>query len=303
MTNWAAVGFTATVSLLIPAAWHTTAADLPVDGALVKPPIESFEVDGVTVKVEADRGAVASGGEVHLKLVAISDKPQKLAVTVREQTTAAYPGDRVERAPETLSTRELHLVSGPGGGKPQEIAFRLPASRGKKGGVKQYSFLVQPTKGGTGDHDEDIAALVSVITHDPEAYSVSIEAPADVVAGKAFEIAVRVKNPGKQALRNVHVELSPAPEVLYANRGGMGPGVYSGAENPDLAVKAVGGGEDDEALSIASLAPGEEKVLHYKVEPGKPLPRYALMATAWSSDGGNALDWKSIETPAAVATK
>ena len=302
MTNWAAVGFTATVSLLIPAAWHTTAADLPADGALVKPPVESFEIDGVTVKVEADRGAVASGGELHLKLYAFSDKPQKLAVTVREQTTAAYPGDRVERAPETLSTRELNLVSSPDGGKGQEVAFRLPASRGKKGGVKQYSFLVQPRKGGTGDHDEEIAALVSVITHDPEAYSVSIEPPADVVAGKPFEIAVRVKNPGKKALRNVHVELSPAPEVLYANRGGMGPAVYSGADNTELSVKAVGG-EDEESLSIASLAPGEEKVLHYKVEPGKPMPRYALMATAWSNDGGNALDWKSIDTPAAVAAK
>jgi hypothetical protein len=289
--------------LLIPAAWHTTAADLPADGALVKPPIESFEIDGVTVKVEADRGAVAPGGEIHLKLLAFSDKPQHLAVTVREQTTAAYPGDRVERAPETLSKRELNLVSGPDGGKGQEIAFRLPASRGKKGGVKQYSFLIQPSRGGTGDHDEEIAALVSVITHDPEAYSVSIEPPADVVAGKPFEIAVRVKNPGKQALHDVHVELSPAPEVLYANRGAMGdPAIYSGAENPDLSVKAVGAAEDA-ALTIASLAPGEEKVLHYKVEPGKPMPRYALMATAWSMDGGNALDWKGIDTPAAVASK
>jgi hypothetical protein len=302
MTNWAAAGFTATVSLLIPAAWNTTAADLPADGALVKPPIESFEIDGVTVKVEADRAAVAPGGEVHLRLYALSDKPQKLSVTVLEQTTSAYPGDRVERAPEVLGKRQIDLVASPDGGKGQVVAFHLPASRGKRGGVKQYSFLVQPRKGGTGDHDEEIAALVSVVTHDPEAYSVSIEPPAEVTPGKPFEVAVRVKNPGQKALRHVHVDLSPAPEVLYANRG-VGPAIYAGNTNPDLTIKAVGESADEEGLDVGSLAPGEEKVLHYTVEPGKPLPRYAFMATAWSTDGGNALDWKSIETPAAVAQK
>ena len=306
MTHWAAVGFTATVSLLIPAAWHTTAADLPADGALVKPPVESFKVNGAEVKVEVDRGAVAAGGEVHVKLYAISDKPQRLSLSVQEQTTSSMPGDRVERAPEVLSRRTVHLVAGPDGGKPQELAFRLPASKGKKGGVKQYSFLVQPSKPAADDEDGEAAALVSVITHDPEAYSVVIEPPAHVTPGEPFELTVRVKNPGAKAIHDVHVDLTPAPEVMYANLGGGESPIYgsnpSAEDGEALTVKAAAGGEDD-AITIDTLSPGEEKVVSYKVAPGKPLPRYAFMASAWSRDAGNALDWQSIDAPAPVAAK
>jgi hypothetical protein len=306
MTHWAAVGFTATVSLLIPAAWHTTAADLPADGALVKPPTESFKVNGAEVKVEVDRGAVAAGGEVHVKLYAISDKPQRLSLSVQEQTTSSMPGDRVERAPDVLSRRTVHLVAGPDGGKPQELAFHLPAAKGKKGGVRQYSFLVQPSKPSGDDDDGEQAALVSVITHDPEAYSVTIEPPAHVTPGEPFELTVRVKNPGQKAIHAVHVDLTPAPEVIYANLGPSQSPVYGsnpGAEEADtLTVKATAGGEED-AITIDALAPGEEKVVMYKVAPGKPLPRYAFMASAWSRDAGNALDWKSVDAPAPVAAK
>ncbi len=300
MVRWAAIGFTATVSLLIPAVWHATEADLPVDGALVKPPIESFTVNGVEVKVEVDRGAVAPGEEVHLKLIAFSDKPQRLALVVSEQAGDSEPMERVSRPPEVLSKKSITVKAAPGGGEVATLTFRLPRSKGKKGGVKQYSLLIEPAKRvDPGEDGEEVAALINVVTHDPEAYSVAIEPPASIEPGKAFDLTVRVKNPGKKAIKGVHIELSPAPEVLEANL--MGESAIFGGNPEDWVVKPASGGED--AIEIESLAPGEEKVVTYRVEPQKQIGRFALMASAWSDDGGNALDWKAIDTSAQVAGK
>jgi hypothetical protein len=303
MVRWAAIGFTATVSLLIPATWRTTAADLPEDGALVKPPVQSFRTGGVEVKVEVDRGAVKPGDEVHLKLIAFADTPQRVGLIVREQQGDSEPMERVERAPVTLVKKSVTVEAAPGGGKPTELTFRLPSSRGgKKGGVKPYSLLVQPAKPVDSDENgEYAAALVSLITHEPEAYSVSIEPPAQVTPGQPFELSVRVKNPGKQAIKGLHVELSPAPEIVQAQLMGDAGIVFGGTAEDWQVHPASGNGED--AIEIARLAPGEERVVKYQVQPGKPIGRFLVLASAWSDNAGYALDWEKIDSSTAVAGK
>jgi hypothetical protein len=289
------IAFTTTVSLLIPAAWHTTVADLPVDGSLVKPAIETITVDGVEVKVEADRAAVAPGEEVHLKLYALSDTPKKIALDVREQEQMGSPGERVEREPKTLSRRSVSIVAGPEA-TPTLLSFRMPASKGKRGMVKQFNFVVEPKQkhqSADGD-DETVAAMVSVVTHDPEAYSIHIEPPAQISAGKPFDVAVRVKNPSKKPVQEMYIDLSPAPENIYAsNEESIG-----GGASDDFKIERSDG--KDDALV---LAPGEEKVLHFQVTPGKELPRIAFMASAYSNELGTALAWEKVEPTAAVAAK
>jgi len=317
MTRWAAFGFAATVSMFLPAAWHATEAELPRDGALIKPPIEKFRVGDAEVKVEVDRAAVAPGGEVRVALSATAEKPQKISLVLREMGGQIEAGERVEAVPQTLSRQDVTIEAAPGGGKPRTVTFHLPASKGRKGKVTQYAILVQPAKAARKIRsawelalqadprldDEDAeeaapeqpaqAAMVRVVTHEPEAYSLTIEPPASLADGKPFELSVRVKNPGKRELREVHVELSPAPEVFSA-MGGL-----EGGASEDWSITPV----DPNAVDIETLAAGAERVIKYRVEPGKRMARFGLMASSWSENAGNALDFKTLSSHEQVAAK
>jgi hypothetical protein len=321
MARLAILGFTATISLLLPATWRATEAELPTDGPMLKPPLESFKIGDTEVKVDVDRAAVAPGGTVTLTLVATSDTPHRVPLVLREMGSESEPGERVEPTPITLARQEVTVDAAPGGGKPRTVTFKLPASKAHRGTVSDYTILVQPAKAAkkirtaedlytqtVAELPEDapegaeapaIAAMVVVATHEPEAYSVTIEPPAEKPAdGQPFEVAVRVKNPSKRTLHDVYLELSPSASVL----GSLGMGSR-------MVMDADEGGDDwkiepvDPNADITALAPGEEKVVRYRVTPPAGATGGALFASAYSNDAGNALDWKDLGAPTQVAAK
>ena len=321
MARLAILGFTATISLLLPATWRASEAELPTDGPMLKPPLESFKIGDTEVKVEVDRGAVAPGGTVTVTLIATSDTPHRVPLVLREMGSDSEPGERVEPTPITLARQEVTIDAAPGGGKPRTVTFKLPASKARRGSVSQYSILVQPAKAAKkiktaedlyvqtiaelpenapeGAEVPAIAAMVSVITHEPEAYSVTIEPPAHKPAdGQPFEVAVRVRNPSKRTLRDVYLDLSPSDSVLGSMGMGMSAALMGDVpEGGDWKIEPV------EEADLMDIAPGAEKVVRYRVTPPADSKGVALFATAYTNEGGSALDWKDLAAPTQVAAK
>jgi hypothetical protein len=225
---------------------------------------------------------------------------------VLQQENGTEMMERSEPVPVTLAKRRVTLAAAPGGGAARTLTFRLPASKGKRGAVKEYSFVVQPRTGAASreadpESEEELpTALVSVVTHEPEAYSVSIEQPTQVTPGQPFELTVRVKNPGKKAIERVALELGPAPEELHVMAMGRFSRLLPG-DSDDWSVRAIGTGDED--VVIASLAPGEEKLLRYQVTPEKAVGRFTVLASAWSKNAGNALDLRAVEIATPVAAR
>lgn len=300
--------FTATVLIAVPAAWHALGADIQTDGPATRPKSKTMTVGDVHISVELDRGVLVAGGTLKATLVATSATPKKVSLDVRAMEDMGYGEERVENPPQQVGKRRITIESGPEGGKPVEVAFKL-GSRGKKGVVNWYDLEV--TKAGTkrdeslfygGDEEgEAVAARVGAATWSGNSYPIAIELPAVIPAAKPFTVAVRVTNTTKKPLDWFELDLGGRS----LNYGGLEGQLYASAgEDDPYEIKSTNNEYPDDPLK-----PGESRVASYTVTPvegAAPIKEFTLVAHAHGS-GGGALDvitFKPTEpTPPAVATK
>lgn len=331
-----AVGFVATVALMVPAGWRLIDADREGYAALYRPDVHKISVSGAEVAVAVDQGMVEAGGKVRVTLVATAATPTKvpLAIIVEEQQGAA--DSRVDEPPLAIA-RENVTIMASAKGTTKELTFTLRGDRkagrdlSGAGGLRQYTILVEPAGmaglekrraaelaaeygGGYGgssyggydeamwtaynaEFEEGRAARMTVMARTPEAYRVTIEKPALVHAGEPFTATVRVKNVSKRTLEEVRVDLMQAYGLNRTENYDGEDGEGDDDDEKDTFTITLPDGED--ALYLAELAPGAEATFALTVTPDIQATEVALLARGYAETGGAAADVARVPVQAA----
>jgi hypothetical protein len=311
MHKTSVAAFFATVLVAVPAGWQMLTADIQSDGPGLRPPKESFEIDGVTVSVAIDRGISTARGEVKAILVATSDTPKEISLDVRALEDNGYGEERVANPPTVISKQRVKIKSGPNGGEPVELAFKLGTTR-YKGSVQWFDIDVMSSKTkyiknpdivtGEGPNDarywddEDRpanAARVGFAVWGGNSLPIAF-APTKIPATGSFEIGVIVKNTTKKPIDWMQVELG--------NQLGL-DGLSS-----ELAVSAYGEESPYQVEAIENdfyetpLDPGKERTYRFKVTPQDEAARsFTFMAHAHGG-GGGAVEVMTLQRPAVNET-
>ena len=144
MTAGRLIAFAALLFVAVPAGWQLLGANIQTDGPALRPPKESFTIDGVTVSVELDRGITTRNGQVKAILVATSDTPKEISLDVRALRDNGYGEERVQNPPTVVEKRRVKVKAGPNGGAPVEVAFNLGNTH--KGSVEWFDVDVMSSK-------------------------------------------------------------------------------------------------------------------------------------------------------------
>jgi hypothetical protein len=300
--NRGTVAFVSSMGLLLPAAWSTIGADREDVLNLTRPGAPELAVDkNTTVKVSSDRAIYAPGDKMSAVLVATSTVPHDVTVNVQITEQSGQMGERVQNPDRVVTSNHITLAARPGGGPAKSISVELPGfgtpktdaqAAAQAGRTRQYTIHV--TKN-VADEDSGAEAMLSVVTRNPEAFSVSIESPADVQANAPFTATVVVRNTSGRTLKYVNVGLAPAPTTIG---GGMGMPLFPGSDDK-LSISEVD-------ATVDTLAPGQAKTFKYEVTPDEGFQKGGLYAFASANNGGSALDMKqifAIPTGSTVALK
>ncbi|GEM_PF-4415148 len=307
MQKTSVAAFFATVLVAVPAGWQLLGANIQTDGPAIRPPKKSFDVDGVTVSVEIDRGISTAGGQVKAILVASSDTPKEISLDVRALEDNGYGEERVANPPTVVTKRHVKVKSGPGGGAPVEVAFNLGTTR-HKGSVQWFDIDVMSSKthyikntdmeGADDPHDARYyenefgpqnAARVGFAVWGGNSIPISF-VPTMVPASGPFEIAVKVKNTKKKAIDWFEVDIGDqlgleglSSELMVSNYG---------EKTPYDVERIETGGEEE------PLLPGAERTYAFKITPKDPATKkFTFMAHAHGNSTG-AVEVMSVERPA-----
>lgn len=290
--------FFATVVVAVPAAWQVLDADIQTDGPLTRPKQQVLHTDGAAISVDLDRGVLMAGGKLKATLVATSDTPKRIALTVRAMEDNGIGEERVARPPTVVSRKKIFIDAAPGGGKPVEVAFELGSKR-RKGVVEWYDVDVSPThvhgdeltyydsEDDAGNPVPANAAKVGAAVWSGNSFGLAIDTP-NVPAEGPFTVAVRVKNTTKKPMDYLDVSLG-GPQLNYSGMEGLT--MYPG-DDADFDVAMQDGSFDD------VLAPGAERVINFDVTPRHPgVKTFTLTASARGTTGG-AMDVRTFKRPA-----
>lgn len=305
MHKTSVAAFFATVLVAVPAEWSLLGANIQTDGPALRPPKESFEVDGVTVSVELDRGISTAGSQVKAILVATSDVPKEISLDVRALEDNGYGEERVANPPTVVSKKRVKIKAGPNGGAPVEVAFELGSTR-HKGGVQWFDIDVMSSKTryikntdmASSEKPTDAryyaveelgpqnAARVGFAVWGGNSFPISF-VPTALPARGPFEIAVKVKNTKKKSIEWLQVELGNqlgleglSSELMISSYGDESP--YD--------VEYIDGEE-------STLASGAERTFRFKVTPKDETTRkFTFMAHA-HGDGSGAVESITVERP------
>lgn len=306
--------FAATILVAIPAGWRLLDADLPKDGALARPDQSTIELDGAKVTVDLDRGLMKAGRKVKVTLVATADTAKKVAVDVTAFENNYVGGGRTDNPPTFISRKRLVLDAAPGGGTPQNVAFKLGS--GKKGMVQLFDVVVSkatkkrlagPEEAVDGQSDETPAkaARVKVATWTGDTFAMAIEPPAKVSATDPFDVEVRVKNTTNHALKNLQVVLGEGPfepEPFAPMVSVSDPAGYK------ITLGQRGGGYS-ESSDEEPIAPGAERVLTFTVTPNptrdddRTRETHIQLVAEAHADRGGAMVVRTIDVPDEIASR
>lgn len=257
--------FTATFVSTVTAGWALLGAGADVDGPARQPALREATIGGRKVAVVVDRDRVPVGETVHVTLALEGARHEEPGVDVKvrvlEQTGS--PMSRSMPPPREVQTQIVHL-----GAAPSNLAIALDgeaAGPGQDavrvaGKATQYTVIVSAAK------DLDGAAAVPVFAYRPEAYHLTIDAPAPGKAGEPVAVTIHVKN--------------VAAAELTAIRIGLSSNFISTDESP----------------LVASLAPGAETtvVVHGKrTAPAGTEPM--VQASGWAGYGGTSAAWITVD--------
>ncbi len=296
------VGFGASFVLFASVAWRSTEADVPTDGALTRPALQTFTVKGATITVALDRGLMNAGDEAKVTLVATADTARDIALDVTALKDKGVGAERVSRPAVTVGRREVIVHAAPGGGTPTEVSFHL-GHRDRPGQVSWFDVVVQPksrTAAEAADDEHPSAADVGLATWTGNSFALAIEPAAALPARGPFVIAVRATNTTKKTLHHLNVQLGGAHGSWNELDSQLEVG-YS----DDFAVEQIEEPADPPAIegkdgdSDLAIAPGATRLVHFKVTPSDGAHAFGLMAEA-SVDGGGALDVRAVDTAPAT---
>lgn len=296
--------FFATVVIAVPAAWHVLDADIQTDGPATRPNQQVLHTAGAEIKLDLDRGVLLSGHKLKATLVATSETPKKIALTVRVLEDNGMGGERVP-IPATVVTRKKILIdAAPGGGTPVELAFELGAPK-KKGRVQWYDIDVAPTgiKGDAiayYDAEDDAgnavpanAAKAGAAVWSGNSFGLAIEPPAKVPAEGPFTVGVRVTNTTKKPMEYAEVTLG-GPQLDFNGMEGLTT-LYQGDDGEfDVTMKDQG--------EQPAIAPGEQRLVQFDVTPKHDgVKAFTLVAQAHGDQAGAALEVTTITRPSVEA--
>jgi hypothetical protein len=197
--------FLATLAVTVPAAWRSTTALLPVDGAPVRPPIATLAVDDVTVTASMDKAVVEDGEEVAVQLVAMSSTRQQVKVEIALEQRSGEPRGRSMAPSVQIERQEVTLVAAKGGGKPRTITVKPRAARSPG---MLTAFTVRLSTQGKAAQPA-YAALTGSVSQSP-GYEIHILDVAGPDPDGRCVATVQVANVSDRALENVRVQLSSA---------------------------------------------------------------------------------------------
>ena len=291
--------FVATVLVAVPAGWRALDADIQTDGPATRPKQRVLHTDGAAVSVELDRGVLMAGGKLKVTLVATSETPKTIALTVRALEDNGIGEERVPRPPTVVARKKIILEAAPGGGKPLELAFELGA-RKTRGRVQWYDVDVAPTGKKADDlayYDTETddgtpvpanAAKVGAAVWSGNSFGMALDTPTLPAEGP-FTVAVRVKNTTKQPMEYLDVSLG-GPQLDYSGMDGL---TMDAGDDADFDV-AMQEQQDEEPI-----APGKERIVKFDVTPRHPgIKKFTLVASGRAGTGG-AMDVRTFERPAA----
>lgn len=296
MQKSSVAAFLATVLVAVPAGWQLLGANIQTDGPALRPPKETFTVDGVTVSVELDRGISAAGGQVKAILVATSDTPKEISLDVRALEDNGYGEERVPNPPTVVSKRRVKVKAGPNGGAPVEVAFNLGTTR-HKGSVQWFDIDVmssktryrknewegsdQPNAARYYDYGDETlpqnAARIGFAVWGGNAIPLAFE-PTKIPPTGPFEIAVTVKNTKKRAIEWMEVDIGNQLGLEGLSSELM---VTAYREDSPYDIETVG----DE--SSEPLEPGATRTYRFKVTPkNDATKKFTFMAHAHGNATG-----------------
>lgn len=255
------VAFTATVGLVVPAAWHALDADIQKDGPATRPQQQTLELDGVSVAIDLDRGVLMAGGTLKATLVATSDRPQTIALEVKALEDMGYGDERVENPPRQVGKKTIKIQAAPGGGAPVEVAFKL-GERGRKGVVSWYNLEVAPARWkAKGEGDYKPTATIGAATWSGNNLAMQVQTPARIPDDATFQVAVKVTNTQKRPIPWLSIELG-GTNISY---GGLDSNLYLyDGESPRYTIKRA---EGEDEYNDEPLKPGQSRIAHFDVTP------------------------------------
>jgi hypothetical protein len=310
-----AVGFVATVAVLVPAGWHLPDAEVAGDGKRVRPTQQSFVIDGAKVTLDVDRSMIETGGKVHATLVAYSDKPKQVAVEMTVLHSSNYEGERVEEVPTVIDKEKLTLQAKPGGGKPVETTLRLGEHVGRMAMTDTFRIFVakkgvRPNANDPSWYDQEAeadedapkapktAALVTIIGWSGNNLDLAIEPEGKARGDEPFFVKVRVKNTSGKKVYG-----------LWVNLGTSVNGYGSVGSNDDFDIEQV---DEEDGSYDKALGRNRTMVKRFKVTPKrKGIGNVTFVANAISTNNdigpvvAGALNAKTVQLRdgSAVAAK
>jgi hypothetical protein len=244
----------ATIAVVVPSGWRALDADIPTDGPRLRPAEQVAKIGDASVAVQLDRGAIVAGSTVSATLVATADRAHDVTVALTALEDMGYGDERVERPPAVVGKRTLTLHAAPGGGTPVVATFKLGKLSNDGFAHRFYVTAARPGKAKQADE----VASAEMFAWDGNNFAMTVDAPDKVPATGAFVIAVHVKNTTKYPL-----------EEISATVGSRYRGDVYIDSDPDLVeiVNLDTATRDTDEDDARLLAPGEERTLHFRVEP------------------------------------
>lgn len=304
MRKSSVAAFLATVLVAVPAGWHLLGASIQTDGPGVRPPTQTFQTEGVTVRLELDRGIATPGSKVTARLVATSEVPKEISLDVRALEDMGYGSERVANPPQLVGKRRVKVTSAPGGGPPVEVAFELGSRR--KGSAQWFDIVVMSTKTKF-RIDDDVEPTVGAARYwgDETTPATAARAgfavwggneipisfdPTSVPATGPFEIAVRVKNTKKKPIDWVSVDVGNQIGIEGLSSELM---VSAYGDESPYDVEPV-----ETEVPMEAIAPGAERVFRFKITPRNDTTRTFTIAAHVQGDRTGAVEVTSFQRPA-----
>ncbi|MCA9679557.1 MAG: hypothetical protein H6709_06465 [Kofleriaceae bacterium] len=272
--------FTASFVSVVVAGWNHLDAVAPVDGPADAPARHEVSIDGHAVRIELDHERIPAGQAIHATIAMVDPGPGGMDVKVQLLEQTGSMASRMPSPPREVSSQRVHL-----GADATTVPITLAGvARGDDadpldfaGSATQYTLVVTAagdgaaaTGNGNGNGLQRFAvdggAYLPVFAYEPEAYRLTIDAPAPGKVGDPVDVTIHVES----------LATRPITELTI----GMGASFLEAADSP----------------VIAKLAPGATTDVHVRATRVDPQDGPMLIqAYGWATKGGSAAAWLTVD--------
>lgn len=265
--------FTASFLSVVAAGWTLLDAGAPSDGPARKPALREVTIDGAPVRITLDRDRVPVGESVQVGIALTEAHAGGLDVRVAVLEQSGSPMARVMPPPREISSQVVHL-----GDSPTQLPIKLAGDAVDPtvdplllaGNATQYTIEVSSIK-----KDAGAVAALPVFAYQPEAFRLTVDAPAAGKDGDTVDVVVHVESLSDKPLRGLGFSATSTFATIN--------------DNP----------------TIETLAPGEQQTLTLhgtRIAPIAGLPAL-VQAYGWASYGGSATAYVTLDASGAIAER